>query len=100
MLWSYELCMRCHVIVTTMYLSCICHLIHGHVESQSIWCFYLSKEALFSTEAIISAQQLVSLQLGDGMCLGGALFAPITSTLHCWHYDSLGGVHDMPHTML
>ncbi len=73
MLLSYEL----YITAIAMYLSCICHLSHGYVESQPIWCFYLSKESLFAVEAVISAQRLISIQLGDGMCSGGELFVPI-----------------------
>jgi len=49
-------------------------------------------EGSFVVEVVISSQQLVSLQLGDDMCLGGALFVPTTSAIHCWHYDQLGDV--------
>jgi len=69
--------MRSYITAKSMYFSCIFHLSHGHVESQSIWCFYLSKDALFASKAVISAQQLVSLHLGDGLCSGGELFVPI-----------------------
>jgi len=83
-----------------MYVSCICRLIHGHEDSQSIWCFYLSKEALFVAQAVIATQKLVYIQLGNDMCSWGTLFSIINSTIYFWHYDMLGGVHDVPHAML
>jgi len=70
------------------------------VDSQSIWSFYFSKEAFLVAEAVISAQQLVSLHLGDEICLGGELFDIITLAIYCCHYDLLGGVYDVPHAML
>jgi len=55
---------------------------------------------LFAAKAIISIQQLVAIQLGDGNGSGGALFSLVISAIHCWLYGLLGGVYVMTRTML
>lgn len=88
--WS---CMRYYVTATTMYVKWYMSYNHGHVESLSISCLYLSKGSIVCG----GSNHYI---LGMAHVQGEHLFSLIYFSHNYWNYSLLVGVYGLPHAMI
>lgn len=80
-----------------MYLSMSISFSHGNMCLGPYGASICAKEALFVVEAVHYKLELI---LKMTYVEGEHYMFLFISSIHCWHYSMLGGVHCVPHGML